>query len=167
MVTRITNSLDQINTFIGKGTSWLTLLLVIVIILDVCLRYIFSITSSASFELEWHLFALIFLLSAGWTLKEDQHVRVDVFYQKFSDKQKAWVNLLGVIFLLLPLCVIGASEGFQFAANAWKLDETSPDPGGLPARYIIKGAIPVGFILLGLQGVSLALRSLQTILKDA
>jgi TRAP-type mannitol/chloroaromatic compound transport system permease small subunit len=85
MVTRI----DKINEKIGKGVSWLSVLLVIVIIIDVLLRYLFSITSAASFELEWHLFAALFLVVAGWTLQQERHVRVDVFYQNFGEKGKA------------------------------------------------------------------------------
>lgn len=167
MITETIEKIEKINAFVGKSVSWLSLVLVLVIIIDVCLRYVFAYTSSASFELEWHLFALIFLLSAGWAFGEDKHVRVDVFYQGFTDKQKAWVNLLGCVFLLLPLCVIGIGEGFQFAHNAWKLGETSPDSGGLSARFVIKGAIPLGFFFLGLQAIAQVLRSLKTLLSNA
>ncbi len=157
--------IDRINHFIGKTVSWLSLLLVVIIILDVCLRYLFSITSSASFELEWHLFAALFLLSAGWALGQDRHVRVDVFYQNFSEAQKAMINLMGTIFLLLPLCFVGILEGFQFAYNSWAISEISPDPGGLPARFIIKSTIPAGFFLLGLQGISEIIKAIKTLLK--
>ena len=153
------------NATIGKVTSWLTLILVLVIVIDVTLRYLFSITSAASFELEWHLFAIIFLLGAAWTLQEDKHVRVDVFYHNFSDKRKAWVNLTGTLILLLPFCVIGFWESLSFVQSSYMLNETSPQPGGLPARYIIKSSISIGFFLLGLQGVSLILKSLKVIKK--
>lgn len=161
------NVIDRINEWIGKSASWLSLLLVIVIIVDVFLRYVYSITSAASFELEWHLFAAMFLLGAGWTFQQDKHVRVDVFYNRFNPKTKAWVNLLGCLILLLPLCYVGVTEGFQFANNAYKLGETSPDPGGLPARFVIKSAIPISFLLLGMQGVSEILKSIKTLLKPA
>ena len=155
--------LDAINRGVGQLVSWLTLLLVIVIIGDVFMRYVFSVTSAASFELEWHLFAVIFLLGAAWTLQQDRHVRVDVFYNSFSPKAKAWVNLLGTCILLFPICYVGIREGSQFAWNAYQLGEVSPDPGGLPYRFIIKSAIPVGFLLLGLQGVSELLKSISTL----
>jgi len=164
-VIRISEWIDGVNEYVGKSVSWLSLLLVVVIIIDVALRYTLHMTSSASFELEWHLFAALFLLSAGWTLHQDKHVRVDVFYQGFSDRQKAVVNFIGCLFLLIPLCVIGIGEGYQFTKNAYLMGETSPDPGGLPARFIIKSTIPVGFLLLGLQGVSIILKSLKTILS--
>lgn len=155
--------IDSINTYIGKGISWLTLLLVIIIVIDVALRYLFSITSAASFELEWHLFAAIFLLGAAWTFQEDKHVRVDVFYHRFSERKKAWVNLVGTIVLLLPFCAVGFWESLSFVKSSYLLNETSPQPGGLPARYIIKSTIPIGFLLLGLQGVSVIFRCIKTL----
>lgn len=160
MIERLALLADAINEKIGRGVSWLCLILVAIIMIDVMLRYLFSITSAWSAELEWHLFAILFLLSAGWTLRHDKHVRVDVFYQRFSEKSKAWVNLAGILLFLLPLCVIGAIEGFQFARNAWLTQETSMDAGGLPYRFFIKGIIPISFILLALQGVSEALKSI-------
>lgn len=165
LVVNIENRIDELNQAVGKATSWLTVILVGIIIFDVFMRYAFAITSAASFELEWHLFAAIFLLAAGWTFQQDRHVRVDVFYNRFSPKTKAWVNGLGSLVLLMPLCYIGVTEGAQFAYNAYVLGETSPDPGGLPARFVIKSAIPLGFLLLGLQGVGEILKSFCTILS--
>lgn len=155
--------IDSIIRVIGKMVSWLSLLLVLVIVIDVAMRYLFSITSAASFELEWHLFAVIFLLGSAYALQKDRHVRVDVFYQRFSEKTKAWVNLTGAVLLLLPFCFIAFWESLSFVASAYRLGETSPDPGGLPARFIIKAAIPAGFGLLGLQGISEILKSIKKI----
>lgn len=158
--------IERIIKHIGQATSWLTFLLVIVILIDVFLRYVFNTTSAASFELEWHLFAAIFLLGAAYTLQNDKHVRVDVFYHRFSEKRKAWVNLLGTVFLLLPFCVVACWESISFVSSSFSVLETSPDPGGLPARYIIKSTIPVGFFLLGLQGVSVVLKSISKIRNE-
>ena len=157
--------IDRINDFIGKSVAWLSLALVLLIVMDVFLRYVLQFSVPATFELEWHLFAAIFLLSAGWTLKNDQHVRVDLFYQHFSEKGKAWVNLVGSILLLIPFCVVGFTESLDFTINSWKVNEISPDPGGLPARYVIKGCIPTAFLLLGLQGVSALLKSISTLIQ--
>lgn len=157
--------IDRIVTFIGRATSWLTLLLVLVIVVDVILRYTMNSTSAASFEIEWHLFAIIFLLGAAWTLQEDKHVRVDVFYHQFSESKKAWINLLGSLLLLLPFCIISFWESLSFVESSYILKETSPQPGGLPARYIIKSTIPIGFFLLGLQGISQILKSVNQIIK--
>ncbi|MEP0984567.1 TRAP transporter small permease subunit [Ekhidna sp.] len=153
--------IDNLNKTIGAIVSWLSLILVLVIVVDVILRYTLSITSAASFELEWHLFATIFLLGAAYTLQEDKHVRVDVFYHRFSDKSKAWVNLIGTLLLLLPFCGIAFWESLSFVSTSFNLAETSPQPGGLPARWLIKSTIPIGFFLLGLQGISLILQSIK------
>jgi len=157
------NFIDRLNTFIGKATYWLTLLLVLVIVVDVTLRYLFSITSAASTELEWHLFAVVFLLGAAYTLQQDGHVRVDVFYDRFSDKTKAWIDLTGSLVLLLPFCCVTFVESLSFVKSSYELRETSPQPGGLPARWLIKSAIPVGLFLLALQGVSTIGKSLKMI----
>ncbi len=165
-VEQLTTLLEKSVAQIGKIASWLSLFIVIIIVVDVFMRYTFSMTSSASFEIEWHLFGALFLLAAGWTLQADKHVRVDVFYQKFSTKTKAWVNLLGTVILLLPFCIVGFIEGLQFTITSYQIGETSPDPGGLPARFVIKSMIPIGMFLLGLQGVAIILRSIKDILVN-
>lgn len=157
---------DKLNKAIGKAVSWLTLALVLVIVVDVVLRYTLNITSAASFELEWHLFAAIFMLGAAYTLQEDKHVRVDVFYDRFSDRKKAWVNLIGGLTLLLPFCIVAFVESLSFVKSSYMLAETSPQPGGLPARWIIKSTIPMGFLLLGLQGISSITKSIITIRNE-
>ena len=146
-------SVENLIRLIGKAVSWLSLLLVVVILVDVLLRYFFSITSAASAELEWHLFASLFMLSAAWALQEDRHVRVDLIYQRFSPITKAWINLIGTLFFLLPLCWVAGVESLSFVKASFELGETSPDPGGLPARYLIKATIPISFLLLALQGL--------------
>lgn len=156
---KLVSIIDNINAQVGKAVSWLSLLLVLVIIADVFLRYVFNWSSPVSFELEWHIFAMIFLLPAGWALQQDKHVRVDVFYNRFSNKKKAIVNLLGSVFLLLPFCIVGFMESLPFATSSFNISETSSDPGGLPARFLVKSVIPISFLLLGLQGVSVCLRS--------
>jgi len=113
--------------------------------------------------LEWHLFAFIFLIGAAYALKHDRHVRVDVFYANFTEKQQAWVNLIGTLLFLIPFCIIIIYTSIRFAANAYAIQEGSPDPGGLPARYIVKAAIPIGFILLLLQACSLLIKSMLTL----
>ena len=148
---------------IGKTISWLLLILILVIVIDVFLRYIFSITSAASFELEWHLFAVIILIGSAYTLQEDRHVRVDVFYDRFSYKIKAWINLSGTLLFLIPFCTITFLESLSFVRSSYDLGETSPQPGGLPWRWIIKSVIPSGFFLLGLAGLSIVLRSIKTL----
>jgi TRAP-type mannitol/chloroaromatic compound transport system permease small subunit len=157
--------IDRVNEWIGKVVSVLSLLLVVLICTDVLLRYLFNFSKAALFELEWHLFAALFLLGAAYTLKHDRHVRVDVFYSKFSEKQKSWVNILGTIFFLFPFCGIVAYTSLPFVADSYAMLESSSDAGGLPFRYIIKSCIPIGLFLLLLQGVSELLKSISTLLN--
>lgn len=164
---RLSRAIDQLNEAVGRGVAWLTTALVLVVGYDVAARYLFNVSSAGMVELEWHLFSFTFLLGAAYALKHDRHVRVDVFYQNFTRKQQAWVNLIGTLLFLLPFCYIAMVESWQFAANAWRIGEGSPDPGGLPARYIVKAAIPLGFLLLLLQGLSLLFSSVLTLTDDA
>ncbi len=159
------NAIDTLNEYVGKAVSWLTTILVLVICFDVIMRYLFTWSSAAIFELEWHIFASIFMVGSAYALKHDKHVRVDLFYSKFSEKKKAWVNLIGTLLFLFPFCIVIIWTSIPFVQNSFRILETSPDPGGLPARFIIKSTIPIGFILLLLQGVSIVTNSLKTIVN--
>ena len=163
----IVRTIESIVSWVGRSTAWLTTVLVLLICTDVIMRYAFSFTKAWVIELEWHLFALTFLLASAYALKEDQHVRVDVFYSKWSDKRKAWVNLVGTALFLIPWCLIIIKTGFQYADNSFAFRESSPDPGGLPARYIIKYSIVVGFVLLLLQAIAGMANSIQTIRRKS
>jgi len=155
---------DSVNEKLGIFASWITTLMVLVVCYDVVTRYLLKKSSVAVQEMEWHLFAIVFLIGAAYTLKHDRHVRVDVLYMKFKPKIKAWVNLLGSLIFLIPVCLIGIWSSFNFMANSFLIGEGSPDPGGLPARYVLKAVIPFSFLLLLLQGLSLSFRSLMEIL---
>lgn len=155
--------INNLNTKVGNTVSWLTSILVWVMCLDVTMRYLFNISFAGLFELEWHIFALIFLLGAAFTLKADKHVRVDVFYGQFSEKGKAWVNLTGTIIFLVPFCLVVIASSIPFVINSFSILEGSPDPGGLPFRFIVKSAIPIGFSLLLLQAFGLIMESILII----
>lgn len=159
----ISRWIDALNAWVGRGVAWVTLLLVLVVFFNVILRYVFNSSFVFTQELEWHLFAVIFLLGAGCTLLYDGHVRVDIIYQRLNPKGKAWVNLIGVIFFLIPGCLLVIDTSLTFVYNSWSVMEGSPDPGGIPLRFILKSSIPAGFILLLLQGISLGLKSFLTL----
>jgi len=163
---RIPRFIDALNERVGTFAGWLTSLLVVVVCYDVFTRYVLKKSSIAVQELEWHLFAVIFLLGAAYTLKQDRHVRVDVLYTRFSPRIKAHVNFWGSIIFLIPFAVLIVLTTRDFVANSFIVGETSPDPGGLPARYLLKACIPLGFFLVLLQGISLMLRSFDTIRKS-
>ena len=158
--------LEALSRWTGHAVAWLVLALVLLIAYDVAMRYLFKAGSVALQELEWHLFSLVFLLGAAYTLKEDAHVRVDILYRsRFMDaRRRAWVDLLGGLFFLLPFCVLVVASSWPFVHNAYLMGEGSPDPGGLPHRYLIKAAIPLGFALLLLQGLASMARALLVLL---
>jgi TRAP-type mannitol/chloroaromatic compound transport system permease small subunit len=138
---------------LGAGISWLCLILVLLISGDVLLRYAFNTTRTWIIDLEWHLFSLIFLFGAASTWLKDKHVRVDLFYARWSDQRKALVNILGTLFFLLPWCVMLIWTSTRYALASWAVGEGSPDPNGLPVRYLIKAAIVLGFVLLAVSSL--------------
>lgn len=159
MTSKLRLFINIIDTFIewtGKTASWLVLALVLLICYDVAMRYLFQQGSVALQELEWHLFALIFLLGSAYTLKHDEHVRVDIIYQSrfMSDKKRALVNIFGILFLLLPFCILILSSSWPFVENAFYYNESSPDPGGLPYRFLLKASLLLAFSLLILQALA-------------
>ncbi len=164
--------IDGLNSKLGYIISWLTLALVIITCFDVCTRYILNESYPALQELEWHIFSVIFLMGAAYTLIVDDHVRVDVFYSRFSIKQKAWTNFLGSVLFLIPFCILVIYSSQNFVLTSFQFKETSPDAGGLPARYILKSFIPISFFFLLLQAISLAFKSFleltnhQTIIEN-
>lgn len=151
---RIVCFIDSLSDRIGRFVGWLTTLMVLVVFYDTVMRYAFNKGNVALQELEWHLFAIIFLVGAAYTLKEGGHVRVDLIFVNLSEKTKAWIDFLGVFIFLIPFCVVVILSTQGFILNSWAVKEISPDPGGLPARYLLKSMIPLGFFLLIVQGLS-------------
>jgi TRAP-type mannitol/chloroaromatic compound transport system permease small subunit len=159
--------IDTLNLWVGRFVSWVTFLVVLVVFTDVVMRYAFNTSFVFVQELEWHLFAFIFLMGAGNTLLKDGHVRVDIIYQRLSRKGQAWINFIGVLLFLIPGCYLIIVTSFKFVLNSWSIYEGSPDPGGIPLRFIIKSTIPIGFILVLFQGISLGIKSFFTLIgKD-
>jgi|TARA_B110000881_G_C18435111_1_gene442951 TRAP-type mannitol/chloroaromatic compound transport system permease small subunit len=168
MIKNIINSIDILNETIGRAASWLVLAMVLLICYDVTMRYSFHQGSVALQELEWHLFALIFLLGSAYTLKHNNHVRVDILYQSqyLSNKHRALINIFGILLFLIPFCVLILITTWPFVENAYYYLEGSPDPGGLPYRYLLKGSILVAFTLLILQGLAELLRNYLILTKQ-
>lgn len=163
---KICRIIDTLNEWTGRGVAFITAGLVAVVFGDVVMRYLFKKSFVVVQELEWHLFGLIFLIGAGYTLLYDGHVRVDIIYQRLRPKARAWINFVGVISFLVPGCLMVIITSWKFMHNSWMVLEGSPDPGGIPFRFIIKGAIAVGFALLLLQGIAMGLKSLEAILDE-
>jgi TRAP-type mannitol/chloroaromatic compound transport system permease small subunit len=154
---------NTLNERIGFLVSWLTTAMVAVVCYDVFTRYLLKQSSVAVQEMEWHLFAVIFLLGAAYTLKHDRHVRVDIIYMRLTERQRAWINLIGTLLFLIPFSLLIIWSSKNFVINSFAIGESSPNPGGLPARYLLKACIPLGFILVLLQALSLVFSSLMVI----
>ena len=161
---RISRRIDALNEHVGRAISWLAFVIIAVVAWNVFLRYLFHTGSVAMQELEWHFFGPLFLLTAGYTLVHNEHVRVDIFYSRLSARGRAIIDLVGSLLFLIPVCVLIIWTSWSFVAASWAAGEGTPDPGGLPARYILKAVMPIGFSLLGLQGVSMAIHGLSRFL---
>ena len=161
MLISIANVIDRLNEIIGRVLAWLTLLMVLVTFAVVVLRYGFDWGSIAMQESVNYLHALVFMAGAAYTLKHNEHVRVDILYTRLSPRGKAWVDLFGTLILLLPVCIFLIWVSFTYVSNSWQLLEGSREAGGLPLVYLLKSFIPLMGLLLLLQGLSVIARSLH------
>ncbi len=159
---KIISIIDTFTECTGKFISIFVIILVLLVGYDVSMRYLFNSGSIAIQELEWHLFSIILLLGSAYTLKHDEHVRLDIFYSSklINDKVRIWFDVLGTLLILLPFCLLIIISAWPFVTQAYIHNEISPDPGGLPARWLIKAAIPLGFFFLLIQGIAEALKKL-------
>ena len=132
----IVRGIDRLNEKVGRYVAWLTLILVLVTTYDVVMRYLFDITFVFIQELEWHLFAVLFLIAAGYTHLKGDHVRVDIVHARLSPLTRAWIELVFGVLFLFPTCFLLIWTSIPFVLNAWAVLEGSPDPGGIPARYV-------------------------------
>ena len=142
---------DYLIKYISYLTAFILASLVLLVVFDATSRYLFSAGSTALQELEWHFFDVVILLSIAYTLKNNSHVRVDIFYEKFSLKTKSIINLIAGIFFILPLSFMIVYIGIGFVELSFIQHEASSDPGGLKYRWIVKSLMPLAFILLSLQ----------------
>ena len=125
-----------------------------------------NLSSNLYLELQWYLFSVLFLLGAGYALKEDAHVRVDVIYGRLSKRARAWINVVGSVLFLLPFSVFVLFVSWPSVRNSWTIREMSPDPGGLP-RYPLKAVILVCFVLLIAQGIAELVRDVSVLRRGA
>ena len=158
--------IDRITELLGKAVAWLTLLMVLLTFSIVVLRYGFNLGWIAMQESVLYFHGLVFMLGAAYTLKHDGHVRVDIFYQKYTLKQKAYLNLFGSIFLLLPVCVFIFFISINYVMASWQIMERSSEAGGLPLVYLNKSLILLLAITLSLQGVAEVIRNLVVLCQD-
>ena len=155
--------IDRINEVVGRGVAWLTVLMVVNVFVVVVLRYVFSIGWIWMQELYVWMHGMVFMLGAGYTLLHDGHVRIDVIYRPAGRRYRALVNLLGSLFLALPVIWVIYDRCLSYVIRSWVGSENSAEAGGLPALYILKTVIPVFCVLFSLQFVALAMRSFLTL----
>jgi TRAP-type mannitol/chloroaromatic compound transport system permease small subunit len=165
MFNKILTSIEAFIDWGGRTVSWLSLFLVLVTFLVVVLRYVFDIGSIALQETSTYLHATIFLAGMAYTLQQDAHVRVDIFYNRCSVRIKAWINLLGSLFLLLPFMVFISWISWQYITDSWSVLEGSREAGGLPGVFLLKSMILLMTSLLSLQAFTQVIRNLQTIMN--
>ncbi|MCU7930330.1 MAG: TRAP transporter small permease subunit [Candidatus Thiodiazotropha sp. (ex Codakia rugifera)] len=161
---RLAKLFEQLNEWLGRAVSWLSLLMVLVTFTVVVLRYVFDLGWIWVQESVTFMHGALFLIGAAYTLKHEGHVRVDIFYQRRSPKGRAWVDLFGTLFLLLPVCLFIFSISWDYVAQSWSLQEGSREAGGLDGVYLFKSLILIMAGLLLLQGMTMIIRSLSQIL---
>ena len=154
--------IDTITKYVAYLTAFILAALVILVVYDATSRYLFSAGSTALQELEWHFFDVVILLSIAYTLRNNAHVRVDIFYEKFSQKTKALVNIISFLFFVLPLSFLIIYIGIGFVELSFVQHEASSDPGGLKYRWIVKSLMPLAFVLLALQAFKELLSDIKT-----
>lgn len=151
--------IDCFTEICGRLLAWLVLALAVLTAAVVVLRYGFNIGSIFAQEGINYLHGSLFMLGAGYALKHDEHVRVDIFYRRFSPRGRAWVNALGGVLFLLPLCGFILLISWPYTHASWAIRETSPEPGGIPALFLLKSLLPALAVNLFLQGLAETLRN--------
>jgi len=164
MLLRLEKFFDRFSDVMGWIAGALNLLMLVNVFYDAIMRYFFSKGSIALQEMEWHLFAVVFLFGIAYALKEDGHVRVDVLYDRYSPRWKAIVNIGGVVLLLLPLSVLVIEGSVWYVQEAINTGEVSGDPGGLPHRWLIKAVIPASFVFLIVSATGFVIHNINILL---
>ena len=145
--------IDQISTVVGKFTMWLILATTLISAGNALVRKFFNHSSNGLLEIQWYLFAAVFMLGAGYGFLKNSHVRIDFISSKLSDRARNWIDVVGILVVLIPFCVISIALGWPFFMQAFISGEISTNAGGL-IRWPVYGLIPLGFALLMLQAVS-------------
>ncbi len=154
MLRELARKIDIAQDRFGRALSWLMLVMVLVVFTDVVMRYTINRSYVFTQELEWYLFAVTYLMAGGYVLLWDEHVRVDIVYSRLSGRLKAWLDFILFFVFFFPSCSLIVYTTWPFFRNAYRVLEGSPDPGGIPARWALKGVIILAFGLMLVQGVS-------------
>jgi TRAP-type mannitol/chloroaromatic compound transport system permease small subunit len=157
--------IDRINEWVGRTVYWLILVMVIVSSGNATIRYVFSNSSNAWLEVQWYLFAAVFLLCAGYTLLRNEHIRIDVIAGRLSRRTQIWIDILGTVVFLFPMVMLILTLSWPMFMKSFTMTEMSSDAGGL-LRWPVKLLLPVGFALLMIQGVSELIKKIAILTGD-
>ncbi len=166
MFTKLADTIDAINDMIGRGVSWFTFFMAIVMFVTVILRYVFNMGWIWMQESVVYMHGFVFMLAGGYTLLAEEHVRIDIFYRPLNERKQAVVNIIGILFLLFPTCYVIFYYGFDYVSDSWSVLEDSKEAGGLPGVYLLKSAILAFPVLVGLQGFSKLIRAVKTLFSS-
>ncbi|NPA65888.1 MAG: TRAP transporter small permease subunit [Epsilonproteobacteria bacterium] len=158
-------AIDLTILILSKFTALALSVLILLIVYDATMRYLFSEGSTALQELEWHLFDVVILLSIAYTLKMNSHVRVDILYDKFPKKIQKYIDIIAIVFFILPFSFFIIYVSYDFVAMSLLQNEASSDPGGLPYRWIVKSLILIAFFMLALQSVRNLIEDIKELKK--
>ena len=164
-IPKICKVLDSIVYKIGAFVSWMSLVLITVIVVQVLLRYLFSINFVQLEELQWHLYAVVFMFGLSFTMVNHSHVRVDILRVNFSSKLQRKIEIFGILFMMIPFIYIVIDYGYDLAVEAYRVNESSNSPEGLPYRWIIKSVMPISFFFLFIASISRVLRHISYLLR--
>lgn len=157
---RIDEITESVIVWIGRVTAWVAVLLMAVIVFDVITRRFFVLGSTKLQELEWHIHAVLFLFCLGYAYLKGAHVRIDLFRERFSERSRQWIELVGCLFFLIPYAFIVIYYGADWWHRSFEQNEMAASATGLPYRWIIKATLPIGFILLLISALSMAFRKI-------
>lgn len=163
--TRFSRVVDHALTVVGRAASWLWVVLLAVIVVNVTLRYVFQEGRIELEELQWHLNGLAFLIAIAYAYRVDAHIRIDLVSVRLRPRLQVWIEFYSTLLLLLPFIAVVLWFSFPFVAHSWTASEVSSSPGGLPFRWLLKGVLPVAFLLL-LVAVASRLTRLWAYLTD-
>lgn len=149
----LSKRIDQLSEWIGRQVAWLVLAAVLISAGNAVIRKAFNVSSNAFLEIQWYLFAAVFLLAAGYTLLRQEHVRIDVISGRFSKRVQIWIDIFGICFFLFPFVFMVVKLSIPLVINAYEIKEMSSNAGGL-IRWPVFAMLPLGFMLLGVQGIS-------------
>lgn len=156
----------RLNRILGRILTVVLLLMTLNVFFDVVMRYSFHNSSVGMQEMEWHLFSIVILFGVSVALLDEGHVRVDFLYDRYSEKRKAIINIIGTVLFLLPLALLILFGSFDFVNDAYEIGEISEDPGGLPFRWVVKAMIPVAFLMLIFSSVGYTIKNINILRRE-